>query len=114
MHESHYKKKKKLAIVVGFFCGGFEKRCYKSHIVALFRSTPIYEIYCSIQLDRHNRSTLLRLTTAAEYKTATIYIYIYIYILATLDIVIVVLHQTVAIDISFCGILQRRNIKPPQ
>ena len=31
-----------------------------------------------------------------------------------LDVVIVVLHQTAAIDISFCGLLQRRYIKPLQ
>ena len=42
------------------FCRGFKKCCYMSHIVAPFRTTPIYEIYCSKPLDHRNRYSLLR------------------------------------------------------
>ena len=82
---SHYKKNKLLRRV---FCSGWENRHYSSHIAALFRTTLVHEIYCNVQLDRHN-----------------------IYVLVAFDVAIATLHQTAAIDISFCGILQQWYIK---
>ena len=69
------------------FCRGFKKCCYMSHIVAPFRTTPIYEIYCSKPLDHRNRYSLLRWNTSGpdllDLSTVTVDLIIFSFLQST-------------------------------
>ena len=63
---------KKNGLLWWVFCNDVKNCRYMSHTAVLFWIATIHEIFCNVPLDCCNRYSLLRYSTAAVKKTATI------------------------------------------